>query len=86
MSLTWTQLTCLLEGIKQVNEIRNKEFEKNKNDSKNKSVNNKKDGKPQINDFMSMLTLPGFNLSKDAKEKLMKLMKNKINKKDIDNG
>jgi len=81
MNLTWVQLNCLLKGIGQVNDIRSKEIEKNKNKNKIKS-GKKNNSTPEINDAMSLLTLPGFNLSKQAKEKLIQIMKDRKQKKE----
>lgn len=81
MELTWYQLDCLLKGIKQISAIRNKSAKEEK-----EKINKKKSGTPEITDAMQLISLPGFKISAEAKEKLINIMKNKQQKSGNKNG
>jgi hypothetical protein len=82
MSLTWYQLDCLLNGVKQLNKISEKKQEQVKKENTKKG----KRGSPDVNDPISMLALPGFKLSPKARERLIQIMKDKNKKASEHNG
>jgi hypothetical protein len=81
MNLSWVQLDCLLDGMKELSQLRNKAIEKNKQVSKKSDTGKygKKSGQ-SIDSPLALFNMPGFKVSPKAKKKLIEMLNSKNNK------